>query len=81
MSDKKYVNKPCQLCGSTEKVEMFCGGPVAFLCERCYEILKKYWDLKDSYDRYHKRIRFEVGSQIFFRKTFDNDPVKFVWGG
>ena len=80
MSDKRYADKPCQLCGSTEKVGIFCGGPVAFLCKGCHEILLKYFKLKDRYDELHKRRRFEVGSQIFFRKTFDDDPVEFIWG-
>lgn len=79
-ADIYCVDRPCQLCEGTEKVTIFCGGPVAFLCESCYNILQKYWKLKEEYETFHKRRRVEVNSQIFFRVTFDNDPVQYIWG-
>ena len=79
--DEKYcVDKPCQLCDGVKKVTIFCGGPVAFLCEKCYNILRRYWKLQEAYEEFWKERDFEIGSQVFFRKTFDNDPVEFIWG-
>jgi len=79
--DEKYcVDKPCQLCGGAEKVTIFCGGPVTFLCERRYNILQKYWDLKDKYEEFWKKEDIKVNTQIFFRSNFnDDDPVQFIW--
>jgi len=76
---KIYMDKPCQLCGGTEKVQMYCGGPVGLMCESCKAILTKYRYFKKRFKDFHRRRRIEVDTQIFFRATFDNDPVEFIW--
>ncbi len=71
----------CQLCGEIKaSTEIYCGGPVGQMCKRCSKILRKYWDLKKRFDEFHERRKYEYSSQIFFRKTFDNDPVESIWG-
>lgn len=77
--DEIYIDKPCQLCGGTEKVQMYCGGPVAHMCNKCKAILTKYRYYKKRFEEFHKQRRIDTDTQIFFRATFDNDPVKFIW--
>jgi len=50
------------------------------MCDDCNEIIGKWEDAKKAYDAYMKERRFETASQIFFRSTFDNDPVQYIWG-
>jgi len=38
--------RPCQLCGSTENVKVYCGGPAAFMCDRCRDIVYEWERLK-----------------------------------
>ncbi len=78
--DELYIDKPCQLCGGNEEVQMYCGGPVAYMCKKCKAILDKYRYLKKRLEEFHRQRRINVNTQIFFRATFDNDPVKFIWG-
>ena len=48
----------CLLCeqfkGSTK---MYCGGPVAFMCDDCKKILDKYFELRDKYEDFWDNMR------------------------
>ncbi len=79
----EYVIKrlTCQLCGEIKaSVTLYAGGPIGQMCDDCHEIIGKWEDAKKAYDAYMKERRFETDSQIFFRSTFDNDPVQYIWG-
>ena len=69
MSDYKprYTHNNCQLCGSDKKVQVYCGGPVAFMCDRCKKIVHKWEDLKKRRDEWAKEARIEMGMRLFFK--------------
>jgi len=76
---KKWLT--CQLCGEIKaSTQIYCGGPVGLMCDDCAKLLRKYGELKDRFEEIHRKRRNEIDAQIFFRKTFDNDPVEVIWG-
>ncbi len=71
----------CQLCGEIKaSTTIYCGGPIGQMCNDCRDIVYKWEDAKDAHEAFWERRRIETDSQIFFRATFDNDPVEFIWG-
>ncbi len=71
----------CQLCGEIKaSTSQYCGGPVGLMCDDCRDIVYKWEEAKESAEKFWKERRIETDSQIFFRATFDNDPVESIWG-
>lgn len=79
----EYVVKrlKCGLCGKLDPTTtVMAGGIFGQLCETCIEILRKIDAAEKRRDEFHRLRRIEIDTQIFFRATFDNDPVEFIWG-
>jgi len=71
----------CQLCEKIKaSVQIYCGGPIGQMCDDCRAIIERWGEAKDAFDKFWEERNYEVDSQLFFRKTFDNDPVEFIWG-
>jgi len=48
----------CQLCGELKgTTQMYCGGPVGFMCDDCKRVLDKYRELKKKYDEFHEELK------------------------
>ena len=47
----------CQLCGKPENVRVYCGGPVAFMCDSCRDIVYRWEDRKKMRARIFKKRR------------------------
>ena len=52
-----YVEKQCQLCGGKNKVQIYCGGPAAYMCDSCRDIVYKWEERKKMRARIFKKIR------------------------
>jgi len=47
----------CQLCGEAkESTDVYCGGPVAYMCEDCYKIVAKYREMEEAWKKKMKKL-------------------------
>lgn len=79
----EYMKKrlTCQLCGEIKaSTIVYAGGHIGQMCDDCHMIIIKSEELRESAEKFWEQRRIETASQIFFRATFDNDPVTFIWG-
>ena len=79
----EYVKKwlTCRLCGEIKaSTQIYCGGPIDLMCDDCHKIVVKWQEAKKQQEAFWEKKHIEVGTQIFFRSTFDNDPVDVIWG-
>jgi len=78
-----YVKKwlICQLCGEIKSsTQIYCGGPIGLMCDDCHKIVVKWEESKKKQEIYWEERHLEINTQVFFRATFDNDPIEAIWG-
>jgi hypothetical protein len=48
----------CQLCGKIKgTTQMYCGGPVGFMCDDCKSVVNKYIELREKYKKFHEELK------------------------
>ena len=48
----------CQLCDQFKaSTQMYCGGPVTFVCDDCKRVLDRYFEFRDKYEDFWDKMR------------------------
>jgi len=47
----------CQLCGKPENVRVYCGGPAAYMCDSCRDIVYEWERLKKVKKKIFRKVK------------------------